>query len=324
MVTSSAAGQRPTVSVVICAHSTRRWEQLGNAVDSAVSELPDEVLVVVDHNTALLRLAEDNLQMCSGNAPVRVVPNGATKGLSGARNTGIALTESEITVFIDDDAEALPGWLGHLVAPFDDPTVVAVGGRAVPARPDHFPAWWPHEYDWVVGCSWAGLPEVLSEVRNVIGCTMAFRREALVATAGFDVRLGRVGANAAGCEETELCMRLSRGGARVLYEPKATVLHHVDIGRLTPRYFIRRCWAEGRSKALIHRTLGGGALGPERRFAADALRRSFGIGARAIVRRDASGVRRAAATLGGLCTTGLAFVLPAPGKSSPSTNTPSR
>ncbi len=324
MVSPDVAGRRHTVSIIICAHSTQRWEQLGNAVASAVSERPDQVLVVIDHNAELLRLAKDSLESCDAQTPVRIVANANDQGLSGARNTGIASADCEITAFIDDDAEALPGWLGHLISPFDDPTVVAVGGRALPARPDDFPPWWPHEYDWVVGCSWTGLPEVLSEVRNVIGCTMAFRREALVATDGFDVRLGRVGANAAGCEETELCMRLSRNGARVLYEPKATVLHHVDRSRLTPRYFIRRCWAEGRSKALIHRTLGGGALGPERRFAADALRRSFGTGARAIVRRDASGVGRAAATLGGLCATGLAFVLPTPGKSSSSTNTPAR
>lgn len=318
MVTSLVAGQRPTVSIIICAHSTDRWEQLRNALDSAVSERPDEVLVVIDHNVDLLRLAKDGVESRGSQPPVRVVANDNAQGLSGARNTGIALTDSAITAFIDDDAEALPGWLGHLISPFDDPTVVAVGGRALPARPDHFPAWWPHEYDWVVGCSWTGLPEVLTEVRNVIGCTMAFRREALVATDGFDVRLGRVGANAAGCEETELCMRLSRGGARVLYEPKATVLHHIDRGRLTPRYFLRRCWAEGRSKALIRRTLGAGSLGPERRFAVEALRRSFRNGAGAILRRDASGIACAAATLGGLCTTGLAFVLPMPGMSASS------
>ena len=318
-MSAGVTDQRPSVSIIICAHSTHRWEQLRNALDSALSEHPDEVLIVIDHNVDLLRLATDALESHNSHPRVRIVANDNAKGLSGARNTGIALTTSAITAFIDDDAEALPGWLGHLISPFDDPTVVAVGGRALPARPDHFPARWPHEYDWVVGCSWTGLPEVLSEVRNVIGCTMAFRHEALIATDGFDVRLGRVGSNAAGCEETELCLRLSRGGDRVLYEPKATVLHHIDTGRLTPRYFIRRCWAEGRSKALIRRTRGGGTLGPERQFAVDALRRSFRNGAGAIIRRDATGIARAAATLGGLCTTGLAFVLPMPGPAVSST-----
>jgi O-antigen biosynthesis protein len=282
-------------------------------VASAIAEAPDDVLVVIDHNAELFERAIDNLRALnstSRSTRVRVIANEKQSGLSGARNMGIAATDTTIVAFIDDDAEVLPGWIGHLVAPFSDESVVAVGGRAMPARPDRFPGWWPQEYNWVVGCSWTGLPEALTEVRNVIGCCMAFRRDALVETNGFDPALGRVGSNAAGCEETELCLRLRRGGARVLYEPRATVLHHVDDRRLTARYFIRRCWAEGRSKARISRSLGGASLGPERRFALDALRQSVSTGARATISLEWSGIARAAALAGGLCTTGLGFAWP--------------
>lgn len=301
---------RPSVSVIICAHSLNRWELLQSAVSSAIAEEPDDLLVVIDHNQVLFDKAEQTLRSTSGSTQVRVIENANAPGLSGARNTGIASTDATIIAFIDDDAEVLPGWIGHLVAPFSDQSVVAVGGRAMPARPERFPAWWPHEYNWVVGCSWTGLPDALTEVRNVIGCCMAFRRDALLQTDGFDPALGRVGSNAAGCEETELCIRLRKDGARVLYEPRATVLHHIDERRLTARYFMRRCWAEGRSKARISRTLGGSSLGPERRFAVEALRRSLSTGARATLSMEWSGIARAAALAGGLCTTGLGFAWP--------------
>ena len=313
MVTGSSTAARPSISVIICAHSLERWELLRSAVFSAAAEKPDDVLVVIDHNDRLLMTAVEGLTETSGPTRIRVIANSNQTGLSGARNTGIASTDATIVAFIDDDAEVIPGWIGHLLAPFSDTSVVAVGGRAMPARPDRFPAWWPPEYNWVVGCSWTGLPDALTEVRNVIGCCMAFRRDALVETEGFDPALGRVGSNAAGCEETELCIRLRRGGARVLYEPRATVLHHVDDRRLTARYFIRRCWSEGRSKARISRRLDGGSLGPERRFAIDAVRQSISTGTRATLRLEWSGIARAAALVGGLCTTGLGFAWPVRG-----------
>ena len=313
MVTGASPEARPSISVIICAHSLDRWELLRSAVSSATAEKPDDVVVVIDHNDRLLMNAVEGLTGTSGPTRIRVIANSHQSGLSGARNTGIESTDATIVAFIDDDAEVIPGWMRHLLAPFSDTTVVAVGGRAMPARPDRFPAWWPPEYNWVVGCSWAGLPEALTEVRNVIGCCMAFRRDALVETDGFDPALGRVGSNAAGCEETELCIRLRRGGARVLYEPRATVLHHVDDRRLTARYFVRRCWSEGRSKARITRRLDGGSLGPERRFAIDAVRQSISTGTRATLRLEWSGIARAAALVGGLCTTGLGFAWPVRG-----------
>ena len=50
-------------------------------------------------------------------------------GLTRARNIGARAARGEIIVFIDDDAIVEPGWLGALVAGFDDPSVAAVSGR---------------------------------------------------------------------------------------------------------------------------------------------------------------------------------------------------
>jgi len=36
------------------------------------------------------------------------------------------------------------------------------------------PIWFPEELDWIVGCSYEGLPKRRTYVRNPIGCNMSF------------------------------------------------------------------------------------------------------------------------------------------------------
>ena len=64
---------------------------------------------------------------------------------------------------------------------------------------------------------------------------MSFRRADVVAAGGFRLDLGRVGTRPMGCEETELCIRMSarRPGSVLRYEPAATVRHHVPAQRAT-------------------------------------------------------------------------------------------
>ena len=48
-----------------------------------------------------------------------------------------------------------------------------------PSGRDGRPRWFPPEFDWVVGCSYTGLPETVAPVRNLIGAAMSFRRQHL-------------------------------------------------------------------------------------------------------------------------------------------------
>jgi len=293
----------PTVSVVVCAYDLGRWEQILAAVGSVLAQTSPvgEVLVVVDHNPELLARAG---AVWPGSF-VRVVPSRGRRGLSGARNTGVALSRSEIVAFLDDDAEAEPTWLQHLVEPYSDPRVMGCGGMVVPALGGPRPGWWPLEFDWVVGCSYLGMPEVRADVRNVIGANMSARRDAVVDVGGFPDGIGRVGSRPVGCEETDLFIRLARSvpGARIVYEPAARVHHRVPPARLTWRYFRARCVAEGVSKALVARRVGAAdALASERAHALKVLPAGM---ARAM-RRGAP--RRAAAIASGLALTGAGYV----------------
>ncbi len=264
----------PTVTVVICAYTERRWDQIVEAVASLGRQTRpvDQVVLVIDHNPGLLERADRDLDGCD------VIPNTGPKGLSGARNSGVEQAKGEVVAFLDDDARAEPGWVDALVAPFRDPDVIGTGGVARADWHDVRPTWFPEEFDWVVGCSYRGLPTTEATIRNPIGANMSFRRDAFEQAGGFQSEFGRMGTLPLGCEETEFSIRLRRyvPDGRIVQVPGAVVDHFVSPDRTTLAYFFRRCIAEGLSKATVTEHVGNQAgLASERRYVTHALPSGF-------------------------------------------------
>ncbi|ADI13656.1 glycosyltransferase [Truepera radiovictrix] len=315
----TASSSQPTLSVVIAAFTDARWPQLLAAVASvAAQRTPAELVVVVDHNDALLARARAALPAHYAAHATRegapgalvIIPNTRARGLSGARNSGVAAATGEIIAFLDDDAVAEPDWLTHLTAPYGDPQVLGVGGAVLPAWPGAAPNWFPEEFGWVVGCSYRGGPRARAEVRNFIGCNMSFRRSALAAVGEFRVGLGRLGALPEGGEETELCIRLRQRfpEGRLLHVPEARVVHRIAARRLSLRYFAARCYAEGVSKARLTETVGRtDALEAERAYTRTALPRGVLRGLGAAFGGELAGFARAAAIALGLGLTALGY-----------------
>jgi glycosyltransferase involved in cell wall biosynthesis len=288
------------VSVVVCAYTLDRWADLERAVGSllAQAEPVGEVLLVVDHSDALLDAARRRWP------DLAVVASTGPKGLSGARDTGAALARGTVVAYLDDDAAAAPDWSARLAAAYG-PGVLGVGGHIAPRWPaGRRPSWWPPAFDWVVGCSYQGLPERTARVRNVIGANMSVRRDVLLAVGGFDGRVGRVGAAATGCEETEMYIRAAAAtGGHVVYEPAARVEHTVAPQRVSWRYFLRRCGGEGRSKAVVAALAGAdSALASERAYTTRVLPRAF---VRGLLSRDP---RRGVAVVLGLVWTASGYL----------------
>ncbi|WP_433029721.1 glycosyltransferase family 2 protein [Actinomycetospora sp. CA-053990] len=306
-----------TVSVVICAYTDERWDDVLAAVSSVAdrqSVAPHEVIVVVDHNPALRDRLEDALPGAV------VVANAQVRGLSGAKNTGVAASTGEVVAFLDDDAVAGTEWVRTFAEGYDDPAVLGVGGLTLPRWTTDRPVWFPEEFDWVVGCTFVG--REVGAVRNLLGGNASFRREAFDIAGGFPTHIGRTAARARplGCEETEFCIRLAshRPGARFVYDPRAVIWHRVPAVREGFRYFRARCYAEGLSKALVARSVGAtAALAAERSYAAVTLRRGVVRGVAQAWRGDRGGLARAGAITAGLLTTTAGYAVGTLARSAP-------
>lgn len=241
------------ISVVVCTYTERRWQWLVAIIEALEAQTlaPHEVLVVVDHQPELLERVVRELP------GTNALPSAGPPGLAGSRNTGVRAATGSIVAFIDDDAVPELDWLERLAEPYADPDVVAVGGGIDPNWSTARPAWFPPEFDWVVGCTYRGLPETRTTVRNVIGANMSFRRE-IFEHLEFFHGLGHANGRSLGGEETDFCIRLAQllPGSKIVYEPSARVRHHVPPEREQFSYFMERCYIEGVSKGVLSRRVG--------------------------------------------------------------------
>lgn len=296
------------ISVVIRTYTEARWDDLVAAVDSVRGQAdpPKEIVVVVDHEP---RLADRALRHFRD---VVVVDNHHARGASGSLNAGVAAARSPIIALLDDDAVATPSWLKNLAAPYRDHQVLGVGGRIIPVWAAGKPAWFPEEFNWVVGCTYRGVPTVASPIRNLIGANMSFRRGVWEDVGGF--RMGAVGAGSLlRGEETEFCIRASqsRPDGVWLYEPDAQVYHHQAHARSKWSYFRSICYGQGLTKAQISRLLGSrDGLESERAYTFRTLPAGVvGNVGRAVRHLDLSGLGRAGAIVAGLCFTTAGYVV---------------
>ncbi len=311
------------VSVVICAFADERWTWLVDAVASIRDQTVParETVVVIDHNDGLLGRVKRELP------DVLALANHGERGAGGARNVGVEVASGSVVAFLDDDAQAVPRWIEHMLEPLSADDVLGVGGEVVPHWQSSRPSWFPPEFDWVIGCSYRGLPTARSPIRNLMAGNMALRRSVFLELGGYrhghgNVQMAEGHLNGkrqrfvtrqSGCEETEFCIRgLQRWpGSLWLYEPEVRIRHWVPDSRLRWRYFMARCLDEGLAKATVVVEHAGSddGLATERSYVMRTLTGGILRGVRDALRGDRWGIARAGAIVVGGAITAFGYAL---------------
>ena len=191
------------------------------------------------------------------------------------RNVGLSLARGEIVAFIDDDCYVLPGWLRALAAAFDDPEVIAAGGRVIYhpwKRCAHGEPVAVLDLDRdVVWGQWDRTLDGIIEVPHLPGGNCAVRRQVALEVGGFDTNF----VGSANLEETDFFIRVSKMGGRMVFVPSAVVEHRAaprsdQIGRTQTNFVYR--YSMVRNRLYLLRKHGGAGLGVDvRRQALDLV-----------------------------------------------------
>ena len=182
-------------------------------------------------------------------------------GLHVGRHDGYMLSKSDILVYADDDIEAFPSWLEAIYNSFKDKEVVLVGGKDLP-RYEAKPPFWIQQ-KWYQLCpeghclsdlSLIDLGEKEKEISPfyVYGCNFAIRKETVKDAGGFHpdgVPFEMIQYRGDG--ETHICRYIENNHLKVLYNPLASVYHHVPKDRMTIDYFCQRAFRAGVERSYV-------------------------------------------------------------------------
>lgn len=237
------------VSVVLCTHTTDRYDDFVDAAESVLAQTYDdrELVLVSDGSEAVYeRMREDY----GDREDVTIHCNDENVGLLESRNNGAKLASGDVVAFIDDDALADKNWLAELVEGYEKRDAIAVGGKMVPEWVAGKPDFLPEEYYFLIGVTHRGFAESAGEVRNTFGSNISFRRDVFLDLDGFDTNIGgRKGDKHLQGGETELCARMREDyGQGVWYNPNARVAHKVFEYRTDPAWLLKRAFWQGYSK----------------------------------------------------------------------------
>lgn len=225
-------------------------------------------------------------------------------GNLAGRHRGALEAVGEFLVFVDDDIEAVPGWLAVIVDDFSDVKVQLIGGRSLPKYEIDPPTWiekfWTSnfeagqsgQYCWYLSLLDFGQKKFHMNPIHIWSLNFAIRRHTFFDLGGFhpdsfpeDLQ------HFSGDGESALITQAEARGLVAIYEPEATIYHFVPANRMTPGYFEKRAHAEGirESYSWVRRNgLGGMALRTEtRRLVCGIIRRARRLGRREkLVGRD--------------------------------------
>jgi GT2 family glycosyltransferase len=173
--------------------------------------------------------------------PIQIVPFPGRFNFARANNLGAEQSRGEYLILLNNDTEVVtPDWVEILMFHLELPNVAAVGplltypdntvqhaGVVLGFRgtADHVMRGLPSDSDGYAGS--LSCTREVSEVSAVTGACMMIRRDTYLKLGGM------VEDYSTHYQDVDLCQRLIAGGQRILFTPRAHLIHHEGISRGT-------------------------------------------------------------------------------------------
>ncbi|MBM3154617.1 MAG: glycosyltransferase [Chloroflexi bacterium] len=202
----------PPVSILVPAFNEEKC--IAGTLETLLeADYPDKEIIVIDDGST-----DDTLKIAKSYTKrgIKVLhrPNG---GKAAALNYGLQLANGEIIVCVDADSMIVRTALIELVRRFEDDSVVAVAGNVkVYNRDKILTACQALEYIFDINIARRGL-DLFGAVVVVPGCLGAFRAEALLETAGWDVETV--------VEDFDTTVKIAKRSAYDGRHPEAKIAH---------------------------------------------------------------------------------------------------
>ncbi len=242
------------ISVIICSYNREQFilEALDSLVHQEFKKDSFEVLVV--DNNSMDRTAEVCRSYLENHPEHQLFYfNEPLQGSSFARNTGATRARGKLLVFMDDDAQALPGFLEATWSFHQNyPAIAGFGGKIIPRFIPFTPRWMSYYVSSLVGNFDYGTEiKKFSSNKYPLESNMAIIRQAFDELGGFNKALpGVKGKLRIGGEGKDLFFRLSARFGDIYYVPGMQVYHMVEVDKLTPEYLYRVASGIGRGERL--------------------------------------------------------------------------
>lgn len=229
---AASLGSVPRVTVTILSHE-RPELVLGairSVLEAGATGVPVSVLVIDNNSSERTRRTLSDA--CAGNPSIELRLSDRNLGCSAGRALAVELSNSELVMFLDDDAELMPGALAHLLSELDrHPEVQGASATVVlsDGRVSHSGGWYSESRESVcftLGHSGQALEQ--TELAPSGGCdwipgTAALIRREIFERFPLDLEMTSYS------EDVEWCLRVSGArGQSFRRSREALAMHHAQ------------------------------------------------------------------------------------------------
>ena len=254
MTAKSGDSREFAVSVVVSTHNRQAdlREALGSVLNQA-GEVPYEVLIVDNNSTDDTRAVVERA-IASSPVPLKYLFE-PRQGVSYGRNTGILHARAPIVAITDDDCRPAADWIASIVQAFEKyPDADCIGGRVVPAWPDHVPSWFTELQASPLAICEHGDEDLPVDAGHAALClltaNLAVRRSVFDKVGMFSTEYPRG-------QDREIQLRMWRAGCRGLYVPGVVVKVPIPPERLNKQVLsqmVSQVWPGARASGTARQS----------------------------------------------------------------------